>query len=130
MATFKARTARKEHDCENCQWHRRGRRTIRRGHRYIRHVAFPSDDYIGSVTPQVMAQCIACTAEPGSEAQREASGACLTFCHGETPCALPDGHAGDHQCLNCDQPIRAEVNGLLAGLGQRARAHREEKAHG
>lgn len=29
------------------------------------------------------------------------TGACQTFCHGDVPCARPDGHEGEHSCRRC-----------------------------
>jgi hypothetical protein len=79
----------------------RGVATIRPGHRYLRHVAFPGDDANGSDQPWVVKECVACATERDDHAGLLEAGACSTFCHGTTPCALPFRHDGDHECRVC-----------------------------
>lgn len=94
--TVQARTARKAHQCAV------GRHAaIAPGHRYLRHIAFPSADGNESGRVQVIAECVACACERDDHAGLLDADACSTFCHGDVPCALPHKHDGDHSCRRC-----------------------------
>jgi hypothetical protein len=105
--TVKAVTARKRHRCDE-SWG--DIHFIAPGHRYLRHVAFPGDDVNGSDQPWVLRQCVACAEDREYAAGMLTAGACSTFCHGMTPCALPLKHDGDHSCRRCTVDLaRVEV---------------------
>lgn len=93
MATVKARTARTGHLCENCGW-----KSILPRHRYLLHTGFPSDDYVSSEAPYSVKECVACAIDRDYGADLGPLAACGTYCCGETPCAQPVGHDGDHSC--------------------------------
>jgi hypothetical protein len=106
--TTRARTARKQHRCDGD--YRGEGHIIAPGHRYLRHVAFPNSDVNGSDRPWVLRECIACAEDRDAHAGALVGGACATFCHGDTPCALPSRHDGDHSCRRCasrDDAVRA-----------------------
>lgn len=105
--TTQARTARKRHRCDEASW--TGLHFIEPGHRYLRFVAFPGSDANGSDRPWVLRQCIACAEDRDGHEGSLIGGACTTFCHGDTPCALPSRHDGDHSCRRCPAPV-AEVS--------------------
>lgn len=104
-STVRAVTARVPHQCEGCQWRLslHGEATIRPGHRYLRHVAFPDGETNTGTTPWVVNECAACASarEQAGSLEPANTGACLTFCHGDTPCARPIRHDGDHECRHC-----------------------------
>lgn len=101
--TITARTARKPHLCDGCHWtpSLRGVPTIAPGHRYLRHTAFPDGEINASDRPYSVTECVACAGERDETAPLLVAGACSTYCCGETPCALPHRHDGDHQCRQC-----------------------------
>lgn len=101
--TTRARTARKPHLCDGCHWtpSLRGKPTIALGHRYLLHTAFPDGEINQSNRPYTNTECVACAADRDGHAPLLDAGACGTFCHGETPCALPFRHDGDHCCRTC-----------------------------
>lgn len=99
--TVKARTARIAHLCENCHWipSLRGQATIAPGHRYLAHTAFPSAE-MPCDAPWRIAECVACATGRGY-APGPPTGACLTHCCGDMPCAKPEQHDGNHSCRRC-----------------------------
>lgn len=88
----RARTARKPRGCDS---YRCGA-TILTGHRYLVHTALPgyTEGYNGDI-PMRLSECVDCAVH---RCQDHLTGACLTFCHGDDPCARPFGHDGDHSC--------------------------------
>lgn len=111
--TMQARTARKPHLCDGCHWSPslRGVATIARGHRYLRHVAFPDGDINHSDHPVVNTECVACACGRDPTYGLLQAGACSTFCCLETPCALPVDHDGDHSCRRCfGRPLAKAVD--------------------
>lgn len=102
--SVKARTARKSHFCESCQWtpSLRGEQTIAPGHRYLLHTAFPGDESNGSDQPWSLKECIACAETAGRwEHSRGLGSACAAWCCGDVPCARIVRHDGDHSCRRC-----------------------------
>jgi hypothetical protein len=94
--TVRARTARIAHLCDGCHWGPfRKVRTIAPGHRYLIHTAFPDREINQSGHPITHKECVSCAVERGREMT---SGACESYCHGITPCALPWSHSGEHSC--------------------------------
>jgi hypothetical protein len=92
-------TARTTHVCASCP-PGPGRRQIAAGHRYLRHTELPPRA-AADRRPVTVKQCVACAASIDTYAPI-AAGACGSFCHGEVPCALPFGHAGNaHHCRTC-----------------------------
>jgi hypothetical protein len=95
-STVKGVTARKLHQCGICRgW------VIMPGHRYLRHVEFPGD-INSSGRPWVGRECIDCAVAVSESSTVDdplmLAGACGTFCHGVTPCALDGDHTGEHSC--------------------------------
>lgn len=97
----KAVTARNRHRCDAGYYEVH---IIARGHRYLRHTVFPSHDVAGSDRPYNVTECVSCVEEREYAAGTLTAGACSQFCHGETPCALPLKHDGDHSCRRCATP--------------------------
>jgi hypothetical protein len=112
--TVQARTARKPHLCDSCHWSPSFRKkpTIAPGHRYLRHVAFPGGPRRSEVNqsnrPYANTECIACACAREATDGLLLAEACATFCCGDTPCARPFKHDGDHSCRRCAFD-RAEV---------------------
>jgi hypothetical protein len=96
--TVKAVTARKRHRCDAGYYEVH---IIAPGHRYLRHTVFPSHDVAGSDRPYNMTECVDCADSRDDTAGTRIAGACSTFCCGETSCALPLRHDGDHSCRRC-----------------------------
>ena len=107
--TVVARTARKPHPCEDCHWDAslRGTATIAAGHRYLIHTAYPGGE-IETATPYRLKQCVR---HAVATSRDHLTGACLSHCCGDNPCARPDRHDGDHSCHRCapDHPHPAGV---------------------
>ena len=99
---MKARTARVFHDCEGCSplGGSADPKPIAPGHRYLLHTSFPDGYMDTSDAPWSIKECVSCAAGRDDFALHEA-GACATYCHGVTPCALPLRHDGDHECRQC-----------------------------
>jgi hypothetical protein len=98
----KARTARKSHLCDTCHWvaSLRGTPTILPGHRYLLYTTFPEGPHgeiNQSARPYTSTECVACAEKRGLSYGL----ACCTFCCGDTPCAKPTKHDGDHSCRQC-----------------------------
>jgi hypothetical protein len=106
VSTVKAVTARRPYECDTCYWTAslRGVATILPGHRYLLHTAFPGDPgFEEGERPARNKECIACAGERDL-ADQLVAGACGTFCHGTTPCALPIGQGSpshEHSCKKC-----------------------------
>ena len=98
--TVKAVTARVPHLCEGCHFvpSLRGVATIQPGHRYLLHTAFPDGVDIQGDAPWAVNECVSCAVDRGEEHRTDA---CLTYCHGDVPCARPFRHDGDHSCGRC-----------------------------
>jgi hypothetical protein len=110
VSTTSARTARKPFYCSKCQWRATEDDTpvIAPGHRYLRHVGFPGEDGVSGERPWVLRECVACAVETDDAAHLDA-GACGSYCHGTTPCALPfQKGAPGHEC-QCRECARLEV---------------------
>lgn len=105
--TATAQTARKAHDCDSCFLAGRRRRTIRPGHRYLRHVAFPDGEVNQGPAPVVSRECVGCVGERDDYEPLLVAGACSSFCCGTEPCALPfqrgapSHNGGEHSCRRC-----------------------------
>ena len=72
--------------------------TILPGHRYARHLVSAGDEVCGGDRPWTMIECVACLERRKYGAATLEAGACGTFCHGDTPCARPFRHDGEHSC--------------------------------
>jgi hypothetical protein len=100
----KAFTARKAHDCANCRQLGEGRGTIAPGHRYLKHTAFPGNEFMQIDAPESMKECAACAIRRDWGTHVVTLAACQTYCCGTTPCALPPvpgAPAHDHSCREC-----------------------------
>lgn len=96
-STPQARTARKARRCNT------DRTKILPGDRYLRAVIFPGGINT-SGQPWVHFECVPCAV---SDDRGLDTGACLTYCHGVEPCALPFRHGGDHRCHRCPEDAPA-----------------------
>jgi len=103
--TTMARTARIPHLCDSCHFvpSLRGVATILPGHRYLRHVVFPSpmSEVNQSDRPYILTECVACACDREPTSGLLVADACATFCCSEVPCARPFKHDADHSCRRC-----------------------------
>jgi hypothetical protein len=101
-----ARTARVGHECDTCYWtpSLRGVATIRPGHRYLLHTAFPGDPgFEEGECPARLKEC-AFHAIQRDDFTATRYGICGSYCHGTTLCTLPfekGGPGHEHQCRDC-----------------------------
>ncbi len=109
MSHTKGVTARTAHPCSTCDHptvNNNWTASIRPGHRYLQHVAFPGDDgFEDSMRPWRAKECASC-AIGRDDFTAHQFGICGTYCCGDRPCVLPyekagAGHEHDHACRGC-----------------------------